>query len=93
MISAIHFICSHPQGVSTIRQFAALASTADGVEMLGRLCKGDDPRNGLNAGKPLGMPQHTHTHTHTHTHCHTARADAAAANLWSVFYGICDICR
>ncbi len=88
MISAIYFICSHPQGVSTIRQFAALASTADGVEMLGRLCKGDDPRNGLNAGKPREMPQHTHTHTVSY-----ARADAAAANLWSVFYGICDICR
>ena len=40
---------SQPGGIPT-------GSTADGVDMLGRLCKGDDPRNGLNAGTPRELP-------------------------------------
>ena len=42
-------------GVSTIGQFAAMASTTDGRESLCKLCKGDNPRNSLNAAKLQAM--------------------------------------
>mmetsp|Transcript_80265 Transcript_80265/g.159531 ORF Transcript_80265/g.159531 Transcript_80265/m.159531 type:complete len:827 (-) Transcript_80265:512-2992(-) len=38
-------------GVSTIGQFAAMAATEQGRDTLCRLCKGDNPRNSLNAQK------------------------------------------
>jgi ankyrin repeat protein len=42
-------------GVSTIGQFAAMAATEDGRDTLCRLCKGDNPRNSLNAAKLNSM--------------------------------------
>merc|ERR1719311_1493646 len=42
-------------GVQTIGQFAAMASTPEGRETMCRLCKGDNPRNSLNAAKLQAM--------------------------------------
>ena len=42
-------------GVATIGQFAAMAATGQGRDTLCRLCKGDNPRNSLNAAKLQAM--------------------------------------
>eukprot|EP00322_Chrysochromulina_rotalis_P000524 CAMPEP_0115852214 /NCGR_PEP_ID=MMETSP0287-20121206/12881_1 /TAXON_ID=412157 /ORGANISM="Chrysochromulina rotalis, Strain UIO044" /LENGTH=964 /DNA_ID=CAMNT_0003306269 /DNA_START=45 /DNA_END=2938 /DNA_ORIENTATION=- len=42
-------------GVATIGQFAAMAATEPGKATLCKLCKGDNPRNSLNASKLQAM--------------------------------------
>ena len=65
-------------GVSTIGQFAAMAATDQGRETLCKLCKGDNPRNSLNAAKLQQMIDAANKAAGVVGHKRSRRADEAA---------------